>query len=245
MENAQNVWLEANRRALAEFYPDFRSVEPSVRPEAIAAWQGTVRPFPDGQDLSRILDDLDDEADVLVSGGTLLHDHKCRRTHRTPDYLSQVRHTKAEYTVLAVAYPPRRHPRAFIKSPHISKLSFPSHPHINADGSACSYLPSQGTLPWNGQTMRALLDFTAIWLAKHLVWQDTGAKLGGRWIGPVAGHTIPELLATVPRNAECPCGSGRKYKHCHRLEHEQSRWALDSWRSNIQNSEVLKKNGLR
>jgi preprotein translocase subunit SecA len=25
----------------------------------------------------------------------------------------------------------------------------------------------------------------------------------------------PETWGKVPRNAPCPCGSGRKYKHCH------------------------------
>ena len=25
----------------------------------------------------------------------------------------------------------------------------------------------------------------------------------------------PETWGKVPRNAACPCGSGKKYKHCH------------------------------
>jgi preprotein translocase subunit SecA len=25
----------------------------------------------------------------------------------------------------------------------------------------------------------------------------------------------PKLLVGVPRNAPCPCGSGKKFKHCH------------------------------
>ena len=25
----------------------------------------------------------------------------------------------------------------------------------------------------------------------------------------------PETWGRVPRNAPCPCGSGKKYKHCH------------------------------
>ena len=25
----------------------------------------------------------------------------------------------------------------------------------------------------------------------------------------------PDTWGKVPRNAPCPCGSGRKYKHCH------------------------------
>jgi preprotein translocase subunit SecA len=25
----------------------------------------------------------------------------------------------------------------------------------------------------------------------------------------------PETWSKVPRNADCPCGSGKKFKHCH------------------------------
>jgi preprotein translocase subunit SecA len=32
--------------------------------------------------------------------------------------------------------------------------------------------------------------------------------------GPVDPNN-PETWAKVQRNAPCPCGSGRKYKHCH------------------------------
>ncbi|CAN0561514.1 unnamed protein product [Laminaria digitata] len=33
----------------------------------------------------------------------------------------------------------------------------------------------------------------------------------GRWVDP----GDPETWGKVPRNAACPCGSGKKYKHCH------------------------------
>jgi preprotein translocase subunit SecA len=33
----------------------------------------------------------------------------------------------------------------------------------------------------------------------------------GRWIDP----NDPETWGKVPRNAACPCGTGKKYKHCH------------------------------
>jgi preprotein translocase subunit SecA len=35
---------------------------------------------------------------------------------------------------------------------------------------------------------------------------------------PVAGapaNADPEGWASTPRNAPCPCGSGKKFKHCH------------------------------
>jgi preprotein translocase subunit SecA len=30
-----------------------------------------------------------------------------------------------------------------------------------------------------------------------------------------AASAGPETWARTPRNAPCPCGSGKKYKHCH------------------------------
>jgi preprotein translocase subunit SecA len=30
-----------------------------------------------------------------------------------------------------------------------------------------------------------------------------------------AAVTQPDNWGKVPRNAPCPCGSGKKYKHCH------------------------------
>jgi preprotein translocase subunit SecA len=35
-----------------------------------------------------------------------------------------------------------------------------------------------------------------------------------RVIGP-ADPARPETWSKTPRNAPCPCGSGKKYKHCH------------------------------
>jgi preprotein translocase subunit SecA len=33
----------------------------------------------------------------------------------------------------------------------------------------------------------------------------------GRWLNP----NDPDTWGKVPRNASCPCGSGKKYKQCH------------------------------
>ncbi len=42
---------------------------------------------------------------------------------------------------------------------------------------------------------------------------DTGAETQDALPPPQAGAAIAD--SKVPRNAPCPCGSGRKYKHCH------------------------------
>jgi preprotein translocase subunit SecA len=45
------------------------------------------------------------------------------------------------------------------------------------------------------------------------------AMAGAYGAGPEALPPLPpmdpDVLAQFPRNASCPCGSGRKFKHCH------------------------------
>jgi SEC-C motif-containing protein len=43
-------------------------------------------------------------------------------------------------------------------------------------------------------------------------------KIEGRWLyddGSVAPATIVRALPKIGRNDPCPCGSGKKFKHCH------------------------------
>jgi preprotein translocase subunit SecA len=32
---------------------------------------------------------------------------------------------------------------------------------------------------------------------------------------PLPANITPQELVNLPRNAPCPCGSGKKFKHCH------------------------------
>jgi len=47
-------------------------------------------------------------------------------------------------------------------------------------------------------------------------------KENGEWLyteGSVSPHTIVRSAAKIGRNDPCPCGSGKKYKHCCLLKH--------------------------
>jgi preprotein translocase subunit SecA len=35
------------------------------------------------------------------------------------------------------------------------------------------------------------------------------------WAGASAGVAVADVDPRTPRNAPCPCGSGKKFKHCH------------------------------
>jgi SEC-C motif-containing protein len=66
------------------------------------------------------------------------------------------------------------------------------------------------------------VEFEAAYERKGLkdVHHETGRfkKTGGRWLyesGSVSARTIVRSGPKVGRNDPCPCGSGKKYKHCH------------------------------
>ena len=37
----------------------------------------------------------------------------------------------------------------------------------------------------------------------------------GTFVAPEVSKNDPATWASTPRNAPCPCGSGKKYKYCH------------------------------
>lgn len=213
-------WIEANTREVAERFPQFEVIEPPPGTQAVQAWTGIILPLPSGQELGSILEDLSLSFPVIVTrGGTLGHDPLCRLSHFNPSSPANLKVENASFKLQVLAFEANRHPRVYCISPRISRIKFPTHPHLLEDDGACPYLPSDDVWRWGRDTVADFLDFTSIWLAKHLVWEQTGAGNGGRWAGPSAGHSARELLRNVGRNDQCPCGSGEKYKRCHREQH--------------------------
>jgi preprotein translocase subunit SecA len=44
---------------------------------------------------------------------------------------------------------------------------------------------------------------------------DSSVSILGQKVARVIDPNDPTTWGKVPRNATCPCGSGKKYKHCH------------------------------
>jgi hypothetical protein len=108
--------------------------------------------------------------------------------------------------------------------------------HINKDGSFCLTLPLDKEFDLDSTNFIVdFVDAVALFVDRELIYEVTG-----QWPGPEWGHggkgvqelmecefgttdtaTITRLAdlargrSSLSRNAECPCGSGRKYKHCH------------------------------
>jgi SEC-C motif len=216
-----NQWIETNRSEVERHYPQFDVVESSASTDAVVTWKGAIRPLDDNSELGLILHDLAYGNDLLSQRGTLRHDPDCADTHKHADVLLQkIKSTDQEFMIEVHGYSPPRHPKAFSVSPKITKDTCAGHPHLFTDGAICSDHPSDSSLPWDGRTIFWFLDFVAIWCAKHDFWVQSGGANGGLWLGPAAGHSLPDLLS-IPVNSPCPCGSGFKYKRCHRREHEQ------------------------
>lgn len=219
-------WKEANVRTVATSYSQFAAIEPPPGLEAILAWDGVIEPLKDCRDLGFILEDLRRDRTVVVQGGTVLHDPDCTSVHHPISFLDKLNPRDVRIRLLVLAHLPKRHPRAFAKTPEISKRTFPLHPHLNSDGSICAHSASDSMLPWHGQTVRTFLDYVAIWAVKHHVWQMTGANEQATWLGSALSHNPSDLLRQVGRNDPCPCGSGKKFKRCHFPICEQQRAAI-------------------
>lgn len=214
-------WIEANSRAVASTYPQFEAVEPPPGSGSILAWTGTIRPFPDNRDLGYILDDLEKESDVLVGiGGQLLHYFSCQRQHSDPSFMYRLSRMDSSFKLKVLSFQPPQEPRVICLAPDISRRTFRSHPHLFGEDALCPYCPSEGLLEWGKHTMTRFLDYTSIWLAKHLVWERTGGCREGVWLGKGFPHEPSQLLRLVGRNQPCPCGKGEKYKRCCRPKHE-------------------------
>jgi hypothetical protein len=216
-------------RAISEYYPQFVRVGPP--PLAVEAWQGVIRPFAecDQNELLLLLDDLAAGAQVLVGGGCLHHDPNCPRVHSSIGFADQVANVRSEAFAIRLVVPPApRHPRAIAIYPEISAARFPKHPHLfrggprpglpelscSVEDALCVCRPGDGEWSWRNGDLVLLLDFTAIYLAKHVVWEKTGADRGGLWIGPHASHRPEDLIEELDPFGECRCGSGERYARC-------------------------------
>jgi hypothetical protein len=113
--------------------------------------------------------------------------------------------------------------------------------HLGSDGQCCLWLPPCSL--WdsaNPEGLREFLDELAVFFDRQLIYDVTGI-----WPGPSYDHGIDGYLefirerlgddsrfsdllipiitmqSEVGPNAPCPCGSGKKFKKCHRQVSER------------------------
>jgi preprotein translocase subunit SecA len=69
--------------------------------------------------------------------------------------------------------------------------------------------------PMTGEDEMALAMAGAETLARHGIGPATGAATAARATVPARNPKDPTSWGKVGRNEPCPCGSGKKFKHCH------------------------------
>jgi hypothetical protein len=101
--------------------------------------------------------------------------------------------------------------------PEISARTYRGHPHLYHPDVICPLFPPEKTWSWHTHNLVDYLGHVAVWLLKSQVWMATRDANGkGLWIGPDVSHDAEMLLRLVAPGDPCHCGSGRKYKQCHR-----------------------------
>lgn len=99
--------------------------------------------------------------------------------------------------------------------------------HIERDWKLCPFVPGESGIDFtSSDSLNDLFAVLCMYLLKQCIFQRRLAdeRLTGvraRWPGEERSHGIAGIREAVRergkvgRNDPCPCGSGRKYKHCH------------------------------
>ena len=106
-------------------------------------------------------------------------------------------------------------PRVWIREPEICQTTHPRHPHLNGDGSACTFFVPDRTFDPCGDDLSYLTDLALDWLRRHVFFTERGW-----WPGPTAPHDplgmLNELAGKI--RPPCYCGSGKQLRDCHGSE---------------------------
>jgi hypothetical protein len=209
--------LDASIEGMRAYYPAFhlRVVETDRRRQAI--WTGRIQPIQTTDRLEELLDDIHNEHNFYVlPGGEVLHHPTCTASHTNHGWAEKLTNPHAVYELEVRYGGGREHPKVYVRDPVLPK---DNRPHTFGDDSICPYAPWQQIWRWEEHTVVDYMIHTLGWLIKWTVW--TQAKI---WIGPEMSHNSNFLLRTIGPNKQCWCGSGKKYKKCHkRMDEERAR----------------------
>lgn len=165
--------------AVRQQYPRFAQILVPPFSKAERAWCGKIQPFDSSSEIPSLYSDLKSDRIVNVQAGSLRHVQRGGAINKEDPNLHYLVNMGIEFNVVILEYSDGRHPEAYVLKPEVSRQRFPFHPHLRDDRS----------LLWGGRYVQALctdyapdlvcaslvdfLDYTAIFLAKHLVWIRT------------------------------------------------------------------------
>lgn len=101
--------------------------------------------------------------------------------------------------------------KVWIVRPEVSRRTHLFHPHLNGDGSVCSFFVPDRTYDPAVHDISALVDLVGDWLRKHMFFEELGW-----WPGPEAPHDPRQVLTALRAvsSALCVCGGGLTFRQC-------------------------------
>lgn len=207
--------LDASIEGMRAYYPAFHLCVVVMDGRRQAIWTGRVQPIQTTDRLEELLDDIHNEHNFYVlPGGEVLHHPTCTASHTNHGWAEKLTNPHAVYELEVRYGGDREHPKAYVRDPLLPE---DNRPHTFGDGSICPYAPWQLIWQWEEHTVVDYMVHALGWLIKWTVW--TQARI---WIGPEMSHEPSFLLRTIGPNKPCWCGSGKKYKKCHRRGDENN-----------------------
>jgi hypothetical protein len=200
--------LAASIEGMQAYYPALHLSIVKTEAGKLAIWRGRVQPIRTAERLEELLDDIYHERPFyILTGGEVLHHPSCRASH-TSRLGRKMTNPHAVYELEIRYSGGSRHPKAYVREPILSEKK---RKHIFGDGSICPYAPWRQVWRWEYHTVVDYMAHALGWLIKWTVWDQADI-----WIGPEINHDPRWLLRTIGPNKPCWCGSGKKYKKCHR-----------------------------
>ena len=124
-------------------------------------------------------------------------------------------------------FPIRNKPPSVYMESHRDRWKNTSNSHIEGNWRLCLFVPGESQINFGAEeSLSELFAVIHTFLFKQRIYQKRLAKsyLTGevvKWPGEERSHGDKGILEAirasggVGRNDPCPCGSGKKYKHCH------------------------------
>lgn len=194
---------------MRDYYPAFSLSIVEKEAEKHAVWTGKVQPIRTTDSLEELLDDIHHERRYyILPGGEVLHHPECMASHEQHDWAKHLTNPHPVFELEVRYGGGKRHPRAYVRDTVLPEKNVP---HTFGDGAICPYAPWHQAWLWEEHTVVDFMGHILGWLIKRTVWDQIGI-----WIGPEVSHDSRYLLRTIGPNKQCWCGSGEKYKKCHR-----------------------------
>jgi len=200
---------------MRDYYPAFPVSFIETGEGRLAVWTGRVQPIRTTDGLEDLLDDIHNERPYyILPGGEVLHHNECTATHTDHGWAKGLPNPHAVYELEARYGGGRRHPKVYVRDPTLPEGK---RKHMFGDDSICPYAPWRQIWLWEEHTVVDYMGHALGWLIKWTVWDQIDV-----WIGPEVDHDARFLLRSIGPNKPCWCGSGRKYKKCHKSTDEDN-----------------------